>query len=388
MEKKTICIIHHATMQGGGSRSLIDLANMLNEQYRVIVCVPYSSSDMKSDIINQNLEIFEFKTKIPTLMSFSGGPPLISKSIVKTLLALRKAKAFCAEIESLKPDAVFYNSIVSIICAPYFNRRIKQFAIVRETLKNKITLRVYRHLLEQYFAGCCFIAGTEIKKLRLKKTPTLVVADSLPNVKREEYEDKSTQLNCRLLFLGGAQRIKGAEILLKALPFIKQKFTLTIAGGFPKADYRFTWYLRNITSLNYWVYLKRLNALLAQRKMEFDINYLGYCDDVTALIKESDILIFPSTYVHQPRPCIEAGYFGKAVILSDYEETKEYFIDGYNAVTFQPRNYQMLAEKIDMLVNDSEYRKMIGKNNQTMSFKYHSYEQIQKDFLNFMISKL
>ena len=387
MKLKTICLIHHATMQGGGSKSLIDLANMLKEQYRVIVCIPKSDSNMKYDIMNQNLEIYEFKEKIPTLMSFSGGPPLISKNLIKTILAMKNVSVFCSEIEKLKPDAIFYNSIVSIICAPFFKNTINQFVIVRETLKNKITIGVYSYLLKKYFSGCCFIAGIEIKKLHLNNLPTLVVADSVQNVEMIDFDNTEKQENCKLLFLGGGQRIKGAEVLLKSLPFVNEQFSLTIAGEFPNVNYKISWYLKHFASFGYWIYLKRLNNLLFQSEKKFDIKCIGYCNDVSSLIQNSDILIFPSTSVHQPRPCIEAGYFSKAVILSDYDETKEYFIDGYNAVTFKPGDYHMLAKKIDKLIINEEYRNMLGKNNQIMSHKYHSYEQIKRELLYFMTNK-
>lgn len=387
-KEKTICIIHHATMQGGGSKSLIDLANMLKENYRVIVCIPRSDSLMKKEFIENGLEVFEFYNKIPTLMSFSGGPPLVSKSLIKTFIALRKANRFCDEIMSLHPDIVFYNSIVSIITARYLPRHVKKICIVRETLKNRITLKIYKGILEKYFTGACFIAGSEMRKFDLKKAVMQEIPDSLPEVvdvgfptvNTLDFENKAINL----LFLGGAQKIKGLNTLLKSLDYIDKEFTLTIAGELPRRHYGVKWCISHFTSLSYWIYLNRLNKLLAKKELDYDIKLTGYCKDISKLINSCDVVIFPSANVHQPRPCIEAGYYGKPIILSDFKETSEFFKDNYNALTFKVRDYKMLGEKINELFREQEFYFKIAKNNYKMSFSLHNYDLIKKDLNKFM----
>ncbi len=387
-EKKTICIIHHATMQGGGSKSLLDLANMLKEEYRVVIGVPRSDSKMKEEFVELGFELFEFTTKIPTLMSFSGGPPLLSKSLIKTVLSIRTVNDFVDEIMSTKPDAIFFNSIVSIISAKYFPDNVKKFCIVRETLVNKITLRIYRNILERYFSGVCFIANSEISKLALQNVQTLEVPDSLPEAKEEKFPSYPPNVlnnrSFRILFLGGAQRIKGGSILLKSLDYIECDFTVTIAGEFPKSHYGLMWCLRHVTSLGYWLYLNRLNKLLSKQLSKYSIDMKGYCQDISTLIRECDVIVFPSTNVHQPRPCIEAGYYGKPAIISDFEETREFFRDNVNAFTFKVGDHKDLAKKITMLAKDSERYLILAKNNYDMSFKYHDYDRIKLDLVKFI----
>ena len=44
---KTIVIVHHTGIWGGGTKSLIDLCEMLGDDYHVIVCVPKGFPDIE-----------------------------------------------------------------------------------------------------------------------------------------------------------------------------------------------------------------------------------------------------------------------------------------------------------------------------------------------------
>ena len=96
--------------------------------------------------------------------------------------------------------------------------------------------------------------------------------------------------------------------------------------------------------------------------------------------------MFPSTSVHQPRPCIEAGAYGKSVVISDYNETGEYFKDGFNAIVFAPGNSKELVEKIKKLYNNRDLLKELGEHNRIMTETKHNFYSC-KDIITTHIQK-
>ena len=47
---KTVVIVHHTGEWGGGTKSLIDLCEMLRDDYNVIVCIPKGYPDFGKKI--------------------------------------------------------------------------------------------------------------------------------------------------------------------------------------------------------------------------------------------------------------------------------------------------------------------------------------------------
>jgi hypothetical protein len=104
------------------------------------------------------------------------------------------------------------------------------------------------------------------------------------------------------------------------------------------------------------------------------VKFLGLTNDIAESIKNSDLIVFPSTKAHQPRPIIEAGYYRKTAILSDFHQTQFYYINDYNVITFKHTSSRDLARKINWSIMNSDLLKTYGFNNYLMSLKHHNYE--------------
>ena len=131
-------------------------------------------------------------------------------------------------------------------------------------------------------------------------------------------------------------------------------------------------------------FLLRIRNCLRDKRITGKLEIIGYVNNISQLIEMADVLAFPSNVVHQLRPGIEAGYYKKPVILSDFEETKEYFIDGYNALVFQPGNAKGLADCIKRMYYDEKLRVTLGENNQKMTANYHNYEFVKSKLIAFL----
>ena len=63
--------------------------------------------------------------------------------------------------------------------------------------------------------------------------------------------------------------------------------------------------------------------------------------------------------------------------------TKEYFLDGYNAVVFAPRNGRQLADKIRYLREHPGENERLAENNFKASEQKHNYKATQDKLKRF-----
>ena len=102
--KKTIAIIHHTGDWGGGTKSLLDLCEMLKDEYRVIACVPKGSHKLVYKIIENGCRAYEMNTVIPFTNLYSGQPPLLSGATLQSLRSLTYIDLFCSDAEGQGDD--------------------------------------------------------------------------------------------------------------------------------------------------------------------------------------------------------------------------------------------------------------------------------------------
>ena len=92
------------------------------------------------------------------------------------------------------------------------------------------------------------------------------------------------------------------------------------------------------------------------------IQWLGLRNDVLQLLKESHIVAFPSWYREGiPRSLIEATAIGRPIITTHSIGCKETVIDGYNGFLIPVKDSVTLAEKLKILIDNSELRKTFGR---------------------------
>jgi glycosyltransferase involved in cell wall biosynthesis len=89
--------------------------------------------------------------------------------------------------------------------------------------------------------------------------------------------------------------------------------------------------------------------------------FLGIRDNVQAILKNSDILVLPSIEREGLGiALVEAMCQGKPVIGTNIGGIPEVIEDGVNGYLVNPRDSDVLAEKLDLLINDEDKRKRMG----------------------------
>ena len=74
MDKKKLIILHHCDRIGGAGISLLNVYNMLREQYDVTVYVPHGDSEI-ADLYKKNgIKLGAFNDDVGMISTYSGGP--------------------------------------------------------------------------------------------------------------------------------------------------------------------------------------------------------------------------------------------------------------------------------------------------------------------------
>jgi glycosyltransferase involved in cell wall biosynthesis len=122
-------------------------------------------------------------------------------------------------------------------------------------------------------------------------------------------------------------------------------------------------------------YMAKIIQLIKNKRLFKSIFIYDFRDDIENAIKELDIFILASWAEPLGRSAMEAMQCGRAVIASNAGGLPEIIIDGKTGLLFEPRNYNDLANKILMLLNDKEKRNELGNNAALYANEYFSIEK-------------
>ena len=105
--------------------------------------------------------------------------------------------------------------------------------------------------------------------------------------------------------------------------------------------------------------------------VESAVRFMGRRTDVAALIKATDVFVFPSLYEGLGVSLLEALALGAAVAASDVEPLNEVIVDGVNGRLFKPRDPADIVSVVTELLKDAEQRRRLGRAGQdTIAERY------------------
>lgn len=107
------------------------------------------------------------------------------------------------------------------------------------------------------------------------------------------------------------------------------------------------------------------------------IQWLGYRTDVLELLKSCHIVAFPSYYKEGlPKSLIEAAAVGRPIVTTNSIGCKETVVDGYNGYLIPVKDSDTLAEKLNILFEDENLRRKMGRNSRILAEKDFSIENV------------
>lgn len=115
---------------------------------------------------------------------------------------------------------------------------------------------------------------------------------------------------------------------------------------------------------------KTLEKLIMEYKLENQIFFLGFRDDVPQLLKSANAFCFPSKREGLGLAAIEAMASGLPLITSNVHGIKDYSVNGKTGYACAPNDYTEFAKSIHKLMVYSEEREKMGRYNTKISEKY------------------
>jgi len=188
---------------------------------------------------------------------------------------------------------------------------------------------------------------TRFKEIDKRKAPTIYNGIDLeefdssasPQSVREEFNiDSDTVL---LACIGRIEEQKGQEYLISAMQHAANA-KLLFAG---RADE---------------TYLQRIKTLCNEHGVSDRVIFAGQRNDIPALLRSSDILVFPTLTEAFSRVILEAMAAAKPVVATDTGGNAEAVIDTETGFLVRAQDTAALAEKISNLINNKEKRLLMG----------------------------
>ncbi|MCK4347296.1 MAG: glycosyltransferase family 4 protein [Thermoplasmatales archaeon] len=177
------------------------------------------------------------------------------------------------------------------------------------------------------------------------KSKIYIVQDGIEFEKIQGFQSHKSD-NPDILFISHLTKLKGVDILIKALPIVLNSvpdLSAYIAGTGPQED--------------------ELKTLVKKLNLEEHVKFLGFIADEEekySYYKACKVVVAPSRWDCQPYAVTEGAACGKPIIASD-KSNPALLDDGKAGFIFQSENVTDLANKIIKLLTDDGLREEMGK---------------------------
>ena len=176
-----------------------------------------------------------------------------------------------------------------------------------------------------------------------------------------ESEKDNSKIKC--VFTGRMVEDKGVLVIFEAAKILKEKYS---------------------EKIEFWLCgdLDTNPKALKKEQIESEcdgtyVKWLGFQKNIKDILSQCHIMIFPSFYMEGlPKSVIDAEAVGLPVITTDWVGCRDTVIDGENGFLIPIKDANALAEKIAVLVDNSELRQRMGKSAREYAEKYFSIENV------------
>ncbi|MBW3571344.1 MAG: glycosyltransferase family 4 protein [Gemmatimonadetes bacterium] len=180
-----------------------------------------------------------------------------------------------------------------------------------------------------------------------------------------------------VLFMGGVSAIKGAHVLLAALPRARRRLPglRVVVAGAPMTASR-ALVARTARAVLPLVgrYTERQRFERAYRGGEMDrwVCLLPFRPDPERLMAAADLVVFPSTVPHSALPVIEAGAMAKPVVASRLGGVEELVEDGVTGILVPPADPGALADAMVRVLDDPVLAARMGEAGYARTLERHA----------------
>jgi glycosyltransferase involved in cell wall biosynthesis len=124
-----------------------------------------------------------------------------------------------------------------------------------------------------------------------------------------------------------------------------------------------------------------------KKNSDEDMYLLGFVKNIPSFLKGADVFILAPDYEASPRSLMEAMAMGLPCIATKVGGIPDY-LDETCGVFVEPKNPEMLAEKIVYLIENKKIAKELGRRAREKMLKYHDLDKNLDKILDFMIKQV
>jgi len=245
-----------------------------------------------------------------------------------------------------------------------------------KTLRGKLR-RVLAWVDEKWFrlirkSSCVYMlcsGGVLYKKYESRRS-TLTVSSTISESEFYYRDDTCQNETVRILFVGFVRPGKGLKYLVEALSKLKtrRKVHLAIVGdseGYAKEKRRIE---------------KQIERLGLQEKVSWE-GYAKFGPTLFQQLSQSDLLVLPTLSEGAPHVLVEARAFGLPVVSTTVGGIPSSVRSGIDGILVPPKDSHALAEAIDTIIDDAEFRRNLISNGYVAA-KNFSFEKFMTQLLN------
>jgi len=366
----------------GGVRYMFEVANGLKERGHDVKIVALTGDhswfkNLKVDIIYKPLNLNMFRSTMYSLYKFYSHIALQNvkrtpygffRSISSKLLGVRPDSII--ELAELIKDfdadvtiATYYLTAFSV----WFSQNKNPFYLMQdfpelvEGNEGKLGLNMFYHSLKLPFS---FITvSSYAKQLIVENNPTAKVTIAHPGVDLNIFRPRRTNTQNqkkRVMVILRGSRVKGDEVALEVLKSVNKKVPIHVVfvGG------------------------KSLVRQYSKTK-GFDFEYSVFSnvsDEVLAeLYSSSDVFLHTSYAESFGLPPLEAMACGTPVVMTDNKGSRDYAVNGFNALISQPGDVKSLVDNLLKVLQDDKLRDRLIDNGLETAKKF-TWEKTVENF--------
>lgn len=127
-------------------------------------------------------------------------------------------------------------------------------------------------------------------------------------------------------------------------------------------------------------YMQAAQRLSRKLGLQDQVKFLGYCNDIPALLMQHQICVLSTHYEGMPLSLIEGMAAGCAVVGSRVVGVQEVIDHERNGLLVEHGNPHAMAEALERLLNDPTFAAAMAENARADAFNHYSIERMVSDY--------
>jgi teichuronic acid biosynthesis glycosyltransferase TuaC len=251
-------------------------------------------------------------------------------------------------------------------------------------VRSGLQYNFYRFMLKRLWRrAAAFVAVSEdmadalVKRIGIDREMIRVVPNAVDFTEFESGKDVRNEMrtawgvgedNVILGFVGRLVKVKGVDILLRAVASLPENYVTVVGGTGPEKG--------------------RLMSLVNKLGIEERIKFLGFCKDVASVMAGFDVGVMPSRQEPFGIVGLEFMRMGVPVVSSGMGGMGEYMVDGDNALLLKENTPKEVCRSVEKLMQDEQLRMKLIEGGKRTAERYsvercvRSVEEVYKEVLN------